>query len=386
MPVRRRRFTAVEATEAFRRIKQGERLTDVARALGRDAASIHKLLRRHGGIPPRHRKRAETALTLVEREEISRGVKAGESLRSIAERLGRAPSTISRELAKNGGARHYRAVKADERAQARACRPKPSKLESPKLKRVVTEMLEDEWSPEQIAHALKQQYPNNPSMNVSHETIYRAVFVQARGTLKKELIKHLRSGRSMRGAKKTKRTESVLANALSIRERPAQAEDRAIPGHWEGDLIAGYRNQSFIGTLVERSTRFVKLIKVDSKDATDFAAALAREVLRLPAELLRTLTWDQGTEMARHANFTVATGVAVYFCDPHSPWQRGSNENTNGLLRQYFPKGMDLSDLTQKQLDLVAKKLNERPRETLGWRSPADTLRKLLGRSHELLN
>ena len=386
MPVRRRRFTAVEATEAFRRIKKGDRLLDVARALKREASTVHNLLRRHGGIPPRQRKRADRALTLIDREEISRGLKAGESLRRIAKRLKRAPSTVSREVTKNGGKTRYRAVRADERAHVQACRPKTSKLASPKLNRLVMAMLEENLSPEQIQHSLKQSHPNNPAMNVSHETIYRSLFIQARGLLKKQLLKHLRSGRTMRGAKRTKRPESVLAGALSIRERPAAVEDRAVPGHWEGDLIAGRGNKSFIGTLVERRTRFVKLIKVESKDATNFAAALSREVMRLPEEMVLSLTWDQGSEMARHATFTLATGVPVYFCDPHSPWQRGSNENTNGLLRQYFPKGMDLSAITQKQLDLVARQLNRRPRKTLGWIAPAVALRALVSTPNALLS
>jgi IS30 family transposase len=370
----------------FKRYKAGESVSDIARSLGEWPATVHVLLRRFGGIAPAERRRGEHTLSLKDREEISRGLIAGDSFRRIADAIDRAPSTVSREVERNGGRKSYRAVSADERAQAQGARPKVCKLKkAPKLARLVGDKLIENWSPQQIQEWLGVKYPNDPSMNVSHETIYRTLFIQARGGLKKELLKHLRSKRVMRGAKKAK-SQDVLGDVLSIRQRPAEVEDRAVPGHWEGDLIAGHRNKSFIGTLVERRTRFVKLIKVESKNAADFAVALAREVLRLPAELRRTLTWDRGTEMARHADFTVATGVKVFFCDPHSPWQRGSNENTNGLLRQYFPKGMDLSGLTQHELDLVAKQLNERPRETLGWQSPADALRQLLATPTDLLH
>lgn len=375
-------FSAEERWSVFNRFKAGERLTDIASSIGRPPGSVHNLLRRYGGIAPVERKRSVRVLSLSDREEISRGLRAGESLRAIAARLHRAPSTISREVKSNGGVAGYRAVRADEHAWAKGRRPKECKLlKFPELGALVVEKLGENWSPQQIQRRLRVKYPNSPDMNVSHETIYRTLFIQARGVLKKELLRHLRRGRVMRGSKKSKRQVGGLVDTISIRERPAEADDRAVPGHWEGDLIAGYRNQSFIGTLVERSTRFVKLIKVDSKDATDFAAALTREVLRLPPELRRTLTWDRGTEMARHRDFTVATDVNVYFCDPHSPWQRGSNENTNGLLRQYFPKGSILSGLTQQELDLVAKQLNERPRQTLGWETPAEALTRLLARS-----
>lgn len=362
-------------------------MTGLGVMCGRTPATILHLLRRTGGIAPAAKVRPAMALSLSEREEISRGLRAGESFCCIAAQLKRPVSTISREVARNGGVEAYRAAAADERATVNRRRPKPCKLlEHPKLAHQVAQRLLTNWSPQQIQKWLGQAYPNNPAMNVSHETIYRTLFIQARGALKKELLKHLRSKRVMRGSKKATPPKGVISDVLSIRERPAEVEDRAIPGHWEGDLIAGYRNQSFIGTLVERRTRFVKLIKVDSKDATEFAAALAREVLRLPVELRRTLTWDRGTEMARHQAFTMATDMKVYFCDPHSPWQRGSNENTNGLLRQYFPKGAVLSNLTQNDLDLVAKELNERPRMTLGWTSPADALRTLLRHSGQLLS
>lgn len=381
------RFTPAEREIVFGRYKSGETLTGIGSALGRTPATIQQMLRRVGGIAPAPKVRPAAALSLEEREEISRGLRGGESFSCIAGRLEREVSTVSREVNRNGGRDSYRAAAADERAVANRRRPKACKLlETPELADLVAKKLMLNWSPQQIQMSLRQAYPDNPAMNVSHETIYRTLFIQARGALKKELLKHLRSKRAMRGSKKAKPPQGVIRDVLSIRERPAEVEDRAIPGHWEGDLIAGYRNQSFIGTLVERRTRFVKLIKVDSKDATAFAAALSREVLRVPPELRRTLTWDRGTEMARSKDFTMATDMKVYFCDPHSPWQRGSNENTNGLLRQYFPKGMVLSGLTQDELDLVAKELNERPRETLGWTSPADALRTLIGHAGQLLS
>ena len=372
------RVGSSELSVVFKRYKAGETLTSIADSLGRSVPCIHLALKRFGGIAPRERERSARALSLEEREEISRGLGADESVRCIAARLQRAPSTVSREARRNGGVHAYRAAGADERAWKQSLRPKDSKLKrAPELANLVASKLAVNWSPQQIQRWLRLEHPNEPELNVSHETIYRTLFIQARGALKKELLRHLRRGHTMRGPKKkAQKNDGAIRDAISIRERPAEVEDRAVPGHWEGDLIAGYRNQSFIGTLVERKTRFVKLIKVDSKDATDFAQALTREVLRLPLVLRRTLTWDRGTEMARHKDFTVATDVKVYFCDPHSPWQRGSNENTNGLLRQYFPKGSILSGLTQEELDLVAKQLNERPRMTLEWSSPADALRR----------
>lgn len=376
---RRAGLTPQEQAEIFRRYKAGERLTDIGALLGRAPGHVHGVLQRNGGIAPPERRRSPRALSLQEREEISRGLSKCESIRQIAARLRRAPSSVSREVARNGGRDAYRAANADGRAWTQAQRPKECKLlKTPELGGVVAAKLAKNWSPQQIQRSLALKHPGLPAMNVSHETIYRTLFIQARGALKKELLRHLRRSQSMRKPKRPPRQEGGIKNAISISERPAEVQDRAIPGHWEGDLIAGYRNQSFIGTLVERSTRFVKLIKVDSKDAEAFAQALTREVLRLPRELRRTLTWDRGTEMARHKDFTFATDVAVYFCDPHSPWQRGSNENTNGLLRQYFPKGMILSGFTQEELDLVANELNERPRMTLGWACPADALNKLV--------
>jgi IS30 family transposase len=316
-------------------------------------------------------------LSLSEREEISRGVAGGLSLRAIGRGLGRAPSTISREVRRNGGKRQYRASLADGRAWGQARRPKRCKLalHAP-LRRCVAQRLRERWSPQQIAGWLVAQHPTDHSMRVSHETIYRTLFVQARGALKRELVGYLRTRRHRRGARSAQGAGArggSITGELSIRERPAEATDRAVPGHWEGDLLCG-SNQSQIATLVERHSRYVLLVKMPDKDSQHVAKALARKIKRLPQELRRSLTWDRGIEMASHARFTVDTQVAVYFCDPYSPWQRGSNENTNGLLRQYFPKGRDLSKYTQRQLDAVARQLNRRPRQTLGWQCPADRL------------
>ena len=377
---KRRSLSFQDRAELFRRFKAGESLTAIAATMGRSAGCVYNVLGRYGGIAPRDRKRSKRALSALEREEISRAICARQSMRSIARSIGRDVSTVSREIGRNGGRSDYRAAHADKRAWARAHRPQTCKLQkNAELAAIVSTQLEQDWSPQQISCWLRTEYPGRTEMHVSHETIYLTLFVQARGALKKQLLAHLRRQKTMRQPrKKASRNEGVLADAISIRERPAEVEDRAVPGHWEGDLIAGKQNRSFIGTLVERHTRYVKLVKVESKDAVDMAAALAREVLRLPEELRRSLTWDRGTEMARHKDFTVATDVKVYFCDPHSPWQRGSNENTNGLLRQYFPKGTDLSGFTQAELDAVARKLNGRPRMTLNWRSPAQKLRDVV--------
>jgi IS30 family transposase len=315
------------------------------------------------------------ALTLAEREEISRGVVAGHSLRSIAASLNRAASTVSREINRNGGRRDYRANKADQSAWDRAHRLKSCKLkENPELAYIVAEKLQLQWAPRQIAGWLKNTYPDDENYQVSHETIYKSLFIQARGALKKELIKHLRRSRGMRRSRhhtqKTS-THGRITNTVSIRERPAEIEDRALPGHWEGDLISG-SNNSHIATLVERHTRYVMLVRVKSKDTKTVINALIKHAHKLPRELYKSLTWDRGKEMADHTRFTLDTDVKVYFCDPQSPWQRGSNENTNGLLRQYFPKGMDLSDVHQNRLNAVARRLNERPRETLQFRTPAE--------------
>jgi IS30 family transposase len=297
-------------------------------------------------------------------------------MRAIARQLGRSPSSISREIARNGGAQAYRGEHAERRAWSRAERPKACRLASNEpLRSVVCEKLQGNWSPQQIAGWLLDVHPNDRTMQVSHETIYRSLFVQAKGVLKKELIGHLRSGRAIRRGKTAtqKGQPRGIVDAVSIRERPAEAEDRAVPGHWEGDLICGSRN-SYIATLAERRSRFAMLVKVANRETLTVVNALTELVQRLPEGLMSTLTWDQGKELAAHKRFTVATDVQVYFCDPHSPWQRGTNENTNGLLRQYFPKGTDLSVFTQDQLDAVADQLNTRPRKTLGFKTPADTL------------
>jgi len=315
------------------------------------------------------------ALTLAEREEISRGVASQLSLRSIAAQLGRSPSTISREIKRNGGDGNYRAAQADQAAFDRGCRPKLCKLAcNRQLSRAVATKLQLNWSPEQIAGWLKREYPGEEGNQVSHETIYRSLFVQARGVLKKELQQHLRSERAIRRSIHTGQHEDgrgQIPNAISIRERPASVEDRAVPGHWEGDLIAG-SNNSYIATLVERHTRYVTLIKIDDRKSATVVPALIKQAKKLPAELYKSLTWDRGKEMVDHQRFAMATDIKVYFCDPQSPWQRGSNENTNRLLRQYYPKGMDLSVHSQAELDKVARQLNERPRKTLNFETPAE--------------
>ena len=349
------------------RWKAGYHLREIARAFGRDHGSIRGLLARRGGIAPSIRTRGSVALTLVEREDISRGIASGESGRSIADRIGRAASTVSREIGRHGGRSAYRAKAADEDAWGSALRPKPCLLALNRtVRNLVASKLVLDWSPEQISGWLKDEFPGDESMRVSHETIYRSLFIQARGVLKRELIGHLRTRRSMRRPRRVARHQEMrgqIPEAVSIRERPAEAEDRAVPGHWEGDLISGSKN-SHIVTLVERHSRFTALIKVSDKETATVIAALTKQIRRLPASLRRSLTWDRGHEMAKHKLFTVATNVKVYFCDPSSPWQRGSNENTNGLLRQYFPKGTDLSSHSQADLDKVALRLNQRPRET----------------------
>jgi IS30 family transposase len=320
------------------------------------------------------RRRSRQALTLAEREEISRAVATGKSIRSIAAALKRAASTVSREIKRNGGVEGYRASLADQRAWDRARRPKPCKLEmNRKLADVVASKLELEWSPEQIAGWLKQAYASDEDYHVSHETIYRSLYIQARGALKKELLEHLRRSRNMRRSRHhTQKTENHgrIIETVSISERPASVEDRAVPGHWEGDLLFGSHN-SQIATLVERQTRYVMLVKVAGKDTESVVNALIIHARKLPQELYKSLTWDRGKEMADHKRFTLDTHIQVYFCDPHRPWQRGSNENTNGLLRQYFPKGLDLSTYSQENLDEVARRLNERPRKTLNYQTPA---------------
>ena len=376
----RRGFSAGERRELWDRWKTGESVSDIARALHRQPGTIHGALAAHGGIAPPARCRSSRVLSLEEREEISRGLAVGLSIRAIARSLGRSPSTLSREIARNGGVR-YRATAADSRAWAKARRPKLCKLAChPRLRNLVSRKLSKNWSPEQIAAWLTLTYPNNPELQVSHETIYRTLFVQARGALKKELLAHLRSRRVMRQSKRATtegQRRGQIVDAVSIRERPPEVEDRAVPGHWEGDLLAG-SNNTHIATLVERSSRFVMLVKLKGKDAATVSRALARHVQRLPHELRQSLTWDRGSEMAKHREFTLATDVEVYFCDPQSPWQRGSNENTNRLLRQYFPKGQRLDQYSQSDLNKVARQLNERPRKTLDFMTPAKTLSEAL--------
>ena len=370
-------LSVAQRTEVWRRWKAGESLHTIGRAFDRPHTSIHCLLAHHGGIVPTVRRRSVLALTVVEREDISRGLASGSSLRDIAKRLERAPSTVSREVARHGGRPEYRANDAEQRARDSTLRPKRCLLAlQVELQEVVASKLILDWSPEQISGWLKIRYSDDESMRVSHETIYRSLFIQARGVLKKELVGHLRSKRRIRRSRHSrifKDSRGQIVDAISIRERPAEIEDRAVPGHWEGDLIGGTKN-SHIATLVERHSRFTALVKVRSKDTATVVAALSRQIRRLPTSLRRSLTWDRGLEMAQHKSFTVATDVKVYFCDPHSPWQRGTNENTNRLLRQYLPKRTDLSGYTQSQLDKIALRLNQRPRKTLGFQTPASKL------------
>jgi IS30 family transposase len=369
------KYTAAQKAEIWGRWQRGEPLTAIGRLFDRPSSSIFNMLSPTGGIRPPPRRRSHLALTLAEREEISRGIACDLSLRAIAVRLDRAPSTISREVNRNGGLKRYRASQADQAAWDRAHRPKPCKLVINRaLARMVAKKLRQCWSPEQIAGWLKQAYPNDESCHVSHETIYKSLFIQARGALKKELQQHLRSQRAIRRSRHASQKgdgKGQIKNMVSIRERPASVEDRAVPGHWEGDLIFGTHN-SQIATLVERHTRYVMLAKVSGKDTETVINALIKQAHKLPSELYKSLTWDRGSEMADHQRFTLATDIKVYFCDPQSPWQRGSNENTNGLLRQYFPKGTDLSVHSQAKLNAVARQLNERPRKTLGFETPAE--------------
>lgn len=357
------------------RWKQGWTLHEIGKLFDRPHTSIHRILSETGGFQPAQRSRAATALTLAEREEISRAMVAGESIRSTAARLGRAPSTVSREIQRNGGCEGYRATQADQTTWDRARRPKRCKLsENRALARTVADKLRMLWSPEQIAGWLKHTYPSDESLHVSHETIYRSLFIQARGALKKELLEHLRRTRGMRRSRHYTQKTAIhgqIVDAISISERPASVEDRAVPGHWEGDLVFGSGN-SQIATLVERQTRYVMLVKLEGKDSQTVVNALIKNARKLPQELYKSLTWDRGTEMHGHKRFTMATDIQVYFCDPQSPWQRGSNENTNGLLRQYMPKGIDLSGFSQLQLNAIARQLNERPRKTLGFHTPAE--------------
>jgi len=367
-------YSAAQKAEMWDRWQQGETLHSIARLFDRHHTSVRGILAATGGIRPPERRRSRLALTLAEREEISRGIACDLSLQAIATRLKRAPSTISREVRRNGGLKCYRASQADQAAWDRARRPKPCKLVINRaLARIVAKKLRRFWSPEQIAGWLKQEHPEDESHQVSHETIYRSLYIQARGALKKELQQHLRTRRAMRRSRHKHPGDTgqgQITNTVSISERPASVEDRAVPGHWEGDLIIG-TNNSQIATLVERHTRYTMLAKVSGKDTETVVNALIKQAHKLPRELYQSLTWDRGKEMADHQRFTLATDIKVYFCDPQSPWQRGSNENTNGLLRQYFPKGTDLSVHSQAKLNAVARQLNERPRKTLDYETPA---------------
>jgi IS30 family transposase len=368
-------YNAEQKNLMWDRWQAGDSLHEIARLFDRGHSSVQGILSATGGIRPAQRKRSRLALTLAEREEISRGVVAGQSFQSMAASLGRAPSTISREIKRNGGRRRYRANKAEQAAWDRAHRPKTCKLvENPALSLIVASKLKQRWSPQQIAGWLKKTYPEDENYQVSHEIIYRSLYVQARGALKKELIKHLRTRRSMRRSRHGNRSgegQGQIKDMVRISERPASVEDRAVPGHWEGDLIVG-SNNSCLATLVERHTRYVMLAKVNGKDTKTVINALIKQSKKLPRELYKSLTWDRGKELSDHKRFSLATDIDVYFCDPKSPWQRGSNENTNGLLRQYFPKGTDLSVHSQKHLNNVACELNNRPRKTLEFCSPAE--------------
>ena len=376
------RLTPQAIDEVWVRLRAGMAAKPTARELGLSTSTVRDYLHRCGGIRPDPRRRAGVRLSLAEREEISRGLAAGHSLRVIAAALGRAPSTVSREVAANGGTGGYRALRADRAAWARATRPKRCKLaRAPGLRDMVAEKLQRRWSPQQIAGWLKLTYPDRPEMQVSHETIYRTLYVQSRGALRRELSRYLRTGRGYRHPRGVRLPDGRggRPNILHISERPAEAEDRAVPGHWEGDLVFG-KAMSPVATLVERSTRFAILVALPGGNhkAEAVADALAAAITTLPKQLTRSLTWDQGHEMADHAPFTLATGIQVYFCDPKSPWQRGSNENTNGLLRQYLPKRIDFRTLTQTDLDTIAAELNDRPRQTLGYRTPSQALAEVL--------
>ena len=368
-------YTETQKALMWDRWRKGDSLQQIAQLFDRNHSSIERILAESGGIRPAPRRRSRLALTLAEREEISRAVAGSQSIRSIAMSLGRAPSTISLEIKRNGGQECYRANKADQAAWDRAHRPKTCKLvENRTLAHIVAGKLQLLWSPEQIAGWLKRTYPDDENYQVSHETIYRSLFIQARGALKKELLQHLRRTRVMRRSRHhTQKTDNHgrIIDMVSISERPAAVEDRAVPGHWEGDLLCG-TSSSQIATLVERHTRYVMLVKVAKKDTETVINALIKNARKLPQELYKSLTWDRGKEMADHKRFTLATDIKVYFCDPQNPWQRGTNENTNGLLRQYLPKGADLSSYSQAKLNAVARLLNTRPRKTLNYETPAE--------------
>jgi len=358
----------------------GMPIDDIALAVGRTGQSVVRVVMASGGVQPRTRARSALRLSLAEREEISRGLAAGESYRAIGRRIGRAPSTVLREVrALRRGRRGYRGWRGELRRDRDVCRPRTAKLaRDPRLRGLVEGYLRQRWSPQQIARRLRHDHPDAPELWVSHETIYQSLFVQGRGALRAELTRYLRTGRARRRPHGRTGVGGQLRDMVLISERPAEVEDRAVPGHWEGDLIIGAFNRSAIGTLVERQSRYVLLVALRGRTPGHVREALTAQILSLPEQLRRTLTWDRGKEMAEHVRFTVDTGIQIYFCDPHSPWQRGSNENTNGLLRQYFPKGTDLSRHSQAELDAVAAELNGRPRETLGWLKPAEAFAELV--------
>ena len=380
----RSHMTEADKAEVWTRRARGEPVQMIARHMGRDRGTVWKVVTATGGIPPRTPQRSCRELTVGEREELSRGLAMGESSRAMARRLGRAPSTVSREVHRNGGRQSYRAAEADVAAVRRRRRPKPGKLAlSSALRAEVEARLQLHWSPKQISAWLKREYSDSPQMQISPETIYVSLYVQGRGSLRAELSKHLRTRRTYRRAKNEMRRQGpkMLPDPIMISQRPAEANDRAVPGHWEGDLLLGTPTTA-IGTLVERSTRYVMLFTLArGSRAQAVREGIAASIVKLPLSLRRSLTWDQGAEMSQHQRFTVETGVAIYFCDPGRPWQRGTNENTNGLLRQYFPKGRTLAHVTQTELDRVADELNGRPRETLAWRTPAEALTELLKQS-----
>jgi IS30 family transposase len=384
-----RRLSAADRERIWVAWQTGMPPAAIARSLGRDKEHIRYVLKQRGGFAPPPPKRSDRALQLADREEISRGLCQGHSIRRIAQALNRAPSSISREVKRNQGREGYRAANADQRAWAQAKRPKACLLaRRPMLRRIVASKLACRWAPQQISGWLVRRYPDDDSMRVSHETIYRSLFVQTRGVLKKQLLAHLRTRRLVRYPKAQERhgkgrkvVRNLIPEALTISERPAEADDRAVPGHWEGDLLAGTAH-SHIATLVERRSRYVMLVKLPARDSVTVVDAIARHIRRLPAELKRSLTWDRGAEMYQHQRFKLASDLQVYFCDPYSPWQRGTNENTNGLLRQYFPRGQDLSHYTQAQLNAVARELNQRPRQTLDFQTPAEVLNQTVASTH----
>lgn len=377
----KRNFTEHQQNAIWSLWSQGKSLSEIGRQLNKHAGSIFCFLQKYGGIKPTKPTRSKRALTLLEREEISRGLSANLSIRHIAKSLNRSPSTISREIKRNGGITKYRAISADKQTWIRAKRPKKSKLQiNIGLNGIITDKLSSKWSPEQISGYLKHTYPDDPTMHISHESIYKTLYVQSRGHLKKELLKHLRTQRVMRQSKQfnTKgNARGGIIDAVSIHDRPKEIDDRTVPGHWEGDLICG-SNKSYIATLVERTSRFTLLVKLSGNDTASVVNAITNKIIELPIQLKKSLTWDRGMELAKHKKFTIDTEIKVYFCDPQSPWQRGTNENTNRLLRQYMPKKTDLSIHSQNDLDQIAKELNERPRKTLNFLSPADRLSQVL--------